>query len=210
MIKISYSITVCNERNEVEILINQLQKYIRPIDEIVVLFDERNGSDEVREYLETIENITLIRAEFNNNFAQFKNKIFDYATGDFIFQIDADEIPHHLLLSYLPDIIDGNPEVELYWVPRVNILDGDIEEVNQYVQSQGWNINEKLWVNWCDPQGRIYKNDYPRISWKSAVHETIQGATTWTRLPATDESMSLLHKKSLSKQIKQNELYAKL
>ena len=72
MNKISYCISVCNERSEIELLINQLNKYIRSVDEIVVLFDEKNGSDEVREYLETIENITFIRANFNNNFAEFK------------------------------------------------------------------------------------------------------------------------------------------
>ena len=72
--RISYCITVCQERKEVAILLNQLFKYIRPVDEIIVLFDEKNGSDEVREYLETIENITLIRANFDNDFATFKKQ----------------------------------------------------------------------------------------------------------------------------------------
>ena len=67
---IPYDVTVCNERKEIEILLNQLYKYICHIDEIVVLFDEKNGDNVTREYLETVENITLIRADFNNNFGQ--------------------------------------------------------------------------------------------------------------------------------------------
>ena len=211
MNKVSYCVTVKNEIIEIQKLIPHIQKYIRPIDEIIILFDEKNGSDEVREYLETIENITLIRADFNNNFADFKNKFFNYCEKDsFIFQIDADELPHHLLLSYLPDIIDSNPDVELFWVPRINtLIDAPEEKIKQYVESQGWIMDENGWINKWDYQGRLYKNDYPRIKWEGVVHEKIMGAKIQTLLPG-ESYLAFKHEKTLSKQIKQNELYNKI
>lgn len=208
MNRISFAVTCCQERKEIELLLNHLQRFIRSgIDEIVVLFDEKNGSDEVREYLETIENITLIRANFDNNFALFKNRLFSYCSKEYIMFIDADELPHHLLLSYLPDILDGNPDVELFWIPRINTLEG--ENVEEYIRSQpGWSLNEKKWLNWPDMQSRICKNK-PHIRYSGKVHETIQGAKIYSSLPA-EEYLSLYHHKQLIKQIKQNELYNNL
>ena len=210
MNKISYCITVCNERIELQTLLEQLNKYIRPVDEIVVLFDEKNGSDEVREYLETIENITLIRANFDNNFAELKNKLFNYSTKDFIIQIDADELLTSVLIEYLPEIIDSNPDVELFWVPRINtLIDAPEEKIKQYVESQGWIMDENGWINKWDYQGRLYKNDYPRIKWEGVVHEKIMGAKIQTLLPG-ESYLAFKHEKTLSKQIKQNELYNKI
>jgi glycosyltransferase involved in cell wall biosynthesis len=139
MNKISYCVSVCTERVEVQLLLEQLFRFKRDIDEILVLFDEKNGSNEVREYLETIENITLIRADFNNDFATFKNKFANYATGDYIIQLDADEVPHHLLLAYLPDILDGNPNIDLFWIPRINT----VKNIGlSQIQEWGWNVSK--------------------------------------------------------------------
>jgi len=215
MNKISYCITCCQEIIEIQKLIPHIQRFKRECDEIIVEFDEKNGSDEVREYLETIENITLIRANFDNDFASFKNKLFDYINRyhpdiTHTFWIDADELPHHLLLSYLPDILDGNPDVDLFWVPRINTLTGaSAEELDYYIQSQGWTINDKGWINWPgDMQGRLVKNKLS-IRWNGVVHETIQGAEIYSALPQ-EEYLALYHPKQLSKQIKQNELYNKI
>ena len=211
MNKISYCITCCNEIMEIQKLIPHIQHFKRRNDEILVLFDEKNGSDEVREYLETIENITLIRADFNNNFADFKNKFFNYCEKDsFIFQIDADELLTSVLIEYLPEIIDSNPDVELFWVPRINtLIDAPEEKIKQYVESQGWIMDENGWINKWDYQGRLYKNDYPRIKWEGHVHEKIVGVKTQSMLPA-EEYMSLKHEKTLLKQKIQNELYNKI
>ncbi len=252
MNKISYALTVCQEIDEIQKLIPHIQKYKREIDNILVLFDEKNGSDEVREYLETIENITLIRANFDNNFASFKNKIFSYLPQDctHVFFLDADELPHHLLLSYLPDIIDGNPNVDLFWVPRINIVRGI---GLSHIEKWGWNVSkldnykeEKVFdlnipeqkdeyellnkynlifdgqitdnfvyacfytpiINKWDMQGRIVKNK-PNIRYSGRVHEIIQGAEVFSRLPE-EEFLSLIHDKQISKQVKQNKLYSNI
>jgi len=51
---ISYAITVCNERNEVEKLISFLIQNKQPGDEIVVLFDTNNGTNGVESFLDTV------------------------------------------------------------------------------------------------------------------------------------------------------------
>ena len=211
MNKISYCVSVCTERVEVQLLLEQLFRFKRDIDEILVLFDEKNGSNEVREYLETIENITLMRADFNNDFATFKNKFFSYVSQDttHLYFLDADELPHHLQLSYLPDILDGNPNIDLFWIPRVNTLVGaDEKEIKQYVSSQDWKMNDKSWIQWPDYQSRICVNN-GLIKYSGAVHEQLIGAKTQSLLPA-EEYMSLKHEKTLKRQIIQNQLYSKI
>ena len=45
--KISYAITVCNEFVEIQKLIPFILKHKRSIDEIVILYDQKNGSEGV-------------------------------------------------------------------------------------------------------------------------------------------------------------------
>ena len=41
-------------------------------------------------------------------------------------------------MEYLPQIIGINPEVDAYWVPRINTLGGDEYEIDQYTTMIGW------------------------------------------------------------------------
>ena len=49
--KISYAITVCNEIDEIKRLVPFLLKHKRKEDEIVILFDEKNGNEDVLNFL---------------------------------------------------------------------------------------------------------------------------------------------------------------
>ena len=91
-------------------------------------------------------------------------------SGDWIFQIDADEVPHETLIELLPEIILSNPDNEVIRVPRVNTVNGLTEE---YIRQWGWNVDEKGWVNWPDFQWRIYKNN-TKIKWVNKVHEVLE------------------------------------
>ena len=162
--KISYAITVCNEYEEIQRLLSFLLLNIREEDEIVVLFDKKSGTAEVWEYLIELrkhEYIKLTPKTFKNHFADWKNYLKDLCIGDYIFQIDADEIPDESLINNLPLILEANPNNEVYLVPRINTVEGLTEE---HIEKWRWNVNEKEWVNWPDYQWRIYKND-PTIKW---------------------------------------------
>lgn len=138
--KISYAITVCNELIEIQLLISHLLKYKRKQDEIVVVYDVVNGSWEVEEFLRSHS----IKGEFrwypysfDNNFADLKNYMTKLCNGDFIFNIDADEIPHEFLIQNLYDILSLN-DIDIYLTPRINIVDGI---GLSHVQKWGWNIS---------------------------------------------------------------------
>ena len=206
--KISYAITVCSELVEIQRLISHLVKYKRKQDEIVVVYDIINGSKGVEEFLRSHsinDEFKWYPYSFDNNFADLKNYLTTLCTGNYIFQVDADEIPHISLMENLPEILSSN-DIDVILVPRVNTVEGLTDE---HIQKWGWRVNSEGWVNWPDYQWRIYKKDYPKIKWEGKVHEKIVGYSTYTWLPE-DISLSLAHPKTIEKQEKQNSLYNNL
>ena len=200
--KISYAITVCNELEEIKRLIPFLLEHKRPEDEIVVLWDE-NGDFKVWEYVISIPELRHFRDYFNKNFAEWKNKLSLICKGDYIFQIDADEIPNDFLIEHLPSILENNVDVIL--VPRVNTVQGITP---QHIQAWGWTQNDKGWIQFPDYQWRIYKNSHD-IKWKNKVHEVLEGYKTYAYLLEFEE-YSLYHHKHISRQESQNNFYSKL
>jgi hypothetical protein len=204
--KISYAITVKDELIELDRLLFRLQKYKRNIDEIVVVHDGLNGSPQVEQYLkaQTVSSSPFRwhSFEFKNNFSELKNYMTQLCTGDYIFQIDADEFPNEYLVSILPTILESNPETEVYLTPRVNTVEGLTEH---HIQKWGWNVNENGWVNFPDYQWRIWKNK-PEIKWINKVHERLDGFKTYVTLPPQEE-FSLYHPKDIERQEKQNKFY---
>jgi len=206
--KISYGITVCDEYEEIKHLLDFLIQNKREKDEIVVLFDDSNSTREMEALLHSYrkeKHIILYVDYFGGHFADWKNKLTQKCSGDYIFQIDADEIPHDYLIESLHEILETNPEVEVYQVPRVNTVEGLTQE---HIQKWGWYVNENGWVNFPDYQWRIYKN-IPEIKWKNKVHEILEGYKTTALIPAF-EDLSLYHPKTIERQETQNNYYSKL
>ncbi len=202
--KISYAITVCNEFIEIQRLLNFLVNTKRKEDEIVILYDETNGDPLIEEYLRA----NSINGEFNwhkdkfeNHFADWKNKLNNLCTGDYIFQIDADEYPNIHLIESLPFILENN-ESDIILVPRVNIVQGITP---QHVQAWSWKQNDKGWIQWPDKQWRIYKNT-SGIKWINKVHEKLTGYKNYSHLPEI-EDYALYHLKTIERQEKQNNYY---
>lgn len=203
--KISYAITVCNELEEIGYLIQFIHQYKRPEDEICVLLDKPKAPQQLIDQLyrySSADWIILKESTFQGHFADWKNELTTICSGDYIFQIDADEYPNEYLIESLPEILETNSEVEVYVVPRVNTVEGLTQE---HIQKWGWHINESGWVNYPDYQWRIYKNS-SNIKWKNKVHEVIDGYKTMAQLPAY-EDLSLYHPKTIDRQEKQNNFY---
>ena len=203
--KISYAITVCNEFVEIQKLLPFLLENKRDEDEITILFDVQGGTDKVEEYLrtESVNNeFNWIKSNFKGHFADWKNYLTTLCSGDYIFQIDADEIPNWYLINYLPEILESNPDNEVYLVPRINTVTGLTQE---HITKWRWNVNENGWVNWPDYQWRIWKNK-PEIKWVNKVHERLEGFKTYSTLPQEPE-FSLKHPKDIKRQEKQNSYY---
>ena len=202
--KLSYSIPVCNELSEIKRLIPFLLQTKQPDDEVVVLFDSTNGSDEVKDYLMNASERGEFKwydYPFDGHFGNMKNHLTSLCSGDYIFQIDADEIPNEALMLNIHAILEEN-EVDVVLVPRVNTVEGLTDE---HIKKWGWNVDENGWVNFPDYQWRLYKNK-KSIQWQNKVHETLIGYNTISNLPSIEE-LSLYHPKTIDRQEKQNALY---
>ena len=209
MLNVTYAITVCNEIEEITRLVNFLHPRIQSDDEILIQYDEDGVTDSVKDYLSIIntlhQNIKVIGFPLNNDFASFKNNIKNHATGIFIFQIDADEIPHEYLIANMHDFLESNKDVDMFFVPRVNTVEGLTQE---HIKKWRWNVNEKGWVNWPDVQTRIYRRT-SEIEWEGKVHERIKGYNTLTVFPQ-EEEFALYHPKDIERQERQNNYYETL
>jgi hypothetical protein len=203
--KISYAITVCNEFIEIQRLVNFLLQHKRIQDNIVILFDEANGDLGVESYLRSHSQngeFHWHKGKFDRHFANWKNKLSKMCNGDYIFQIDADEIPNENLIAVLPDVLAENENIDVFLVPRINTVKGLTPE---HISKWGWKVNDAGWVNWPDYQWRIWKNT-PEIQWVNKVHERLDGFKTYTAMPDV-EYFALYHPKTIEKQEKQNQLY---
>jgi len=207
---ISYAIPVCNEWIQLEQLLNKLFKRKRKQDEIVVQCDKGNTTPSVYQVLQEYSTyysvgFKVIEFPLNGDFATFKNNLKKHCSGDWIVQVDADEMLGNVLIDNIPNIIESNPHNDVYLVPRVNTVKGLTQE---HIQQWGWNVNEKGWVNWPDYQWRILRNT-PKINWINKVHERLDGFKTYARFPEM-EDLALKHPKDIKRQEKQNEFYNKL
>lgn len=139
-LRISYGITVCSELEEVKRLVNFLLSNKRKEDEIVILFDEKNGTQIVKDYLTSIAHqATVAVHDFENHFADWKNLLNSYCSGDYIVQYDADELPNQELISNLPHILEANPELDVLLVPRVNTVEGLTQK---HIEKWGWGVTK--------------------------------------------------------------------
>ena len=197
--KISYGITVHNEAEELQKLLEILNNGMDEEDEIVVCVD---GDDEkveavLGEYLSE-NNATVYKRKLDGDFSAQKNSVIEKSTGDYIFHIDADK----LLLLQIKRIIEMNDNVDLIWIPRVNTIDG-MEQ--RHIQKWGWKVSDKNWVNYPDYQARVFRRD-ESIRWTRPLHEFINGCKTYAHLPPQEE-LSLYHPKTIERQEKQNMFY---
>jgi len=206
--KISFAITVCNEIEEIKRLVPFLLKHKRINDEIVVLFDQKNGDQDVLDFLlefNKLPNVQTWRGfDFDNNFSDWKNKLNEYCDGDYIFQLDADEMISEYMVKNVSEIISLNPEVELFLLPRINTVEGITDD---HIKTWNWKLDDLGRVNYPDYQGRLYKKG---LLWEGKVHERIVGVKHYSLLPSDEEMYCIEHHKNIKKQEKQNNLYVNI
>jgi glycosyltransferase involved in cell wall biosynthesis len=205
---LSYAIPVCNEWVQLEYLLNYLFKNKRSQDEVVIQCDEGNTTSSVYQVLKQFSDykqLKVIEFPLNKDFASFKNNLKDACSGDYIFQIDADEYPDDYLMATVEEVIKMNDSVDVFWIPRINKVNGLTQE---HINKWRWNVDQDGRVNFPDYQCRILKN-VKRIKWKNKVHEVLTGHKSESHLPANDE-YCLIHLKDIKRQEKQNAFYKQL
>ena len=224
---ISYCIAVHNEHVELNLLLEQLFKFLGPNDEIIVQGDQGKVTNRVISVLHSYtKDARLVYLEYplQKDFATFKNNMVKQAKKDYVFLLDADEFPPDFLLSNLEFILEANSEIEVIRIPRTNVVQG---LTNQHIKKWKWKVDlvqiqgsefqtvlrEKYnittdqisIVNFPDYQSRIWKN-HLGIEYYGKVHEQLEDFKSYSHLPA-DLEYSIFHVKGIDRQEKQNEFY---
>ena len=205
---ISFCITTKNEGRYVDGLLTQL----------IAMLDKSNGEDEIviiDDYSDDEETVDILNDWRNNwpiidfyqrhlrkDFGAHKNFGIEKCSKHWIFQIDADETLAHALEENVHSLLLDNSKIELFLVPRVNIVNGITQED---IKKWGWIQNEKGWNMWPDYQTRIFQNT-KNIKWQGKIHERFGGFKTWFH-PPEEEQWSLLYLKEDARKRGQNELY---
>ena len=214
--KISYLVTVHNETLELLQLIEKLKTHIDfvAINDEVVILDDFSDNEDTKKILAKAKSygFTVVQHELNKNFSEHKNYGSKRCVGDFVCQIDSDEYLFPNMLNNMHELLESNPTVELYRVPRVNIVRG---ATDNDARNWGWYISKLSEfgdlpiINWGngDYQSRIYKNSL-RIQWHKPLHETIMGASIVADLPK-EVDYAIIHDKTIDRQRAQNEFYNK-
>jgi|TARA_R110000824_G_scaffold6775_6_gene31325 glycosyltransferase involved in cell wall biosynthesis len=202
--KISYSILTHNETDSLSELIQFLVKHKDEEDEIVIL-DDYSDNEKTKEILDTmcsIYDITFEQRNLHKDYAGQKNYLTRMCKGSYIINIDADELPNKWLIKNIKTILEANPTIDLYWVPRVNTVEGLTQE---HIDKWGWQVDENDWINFPDYQSRIWRNRQ-NMRWEKPVHEQLVGYTEHTFLPQ-EEHFCFYHPKDIDRQEKQNQFY---
>ena len=207
--KISYAVTVVDEIKEIQTLLPLLIENKKEEDEIIVQYDNQKVSVEVLEYLNDLTFEKKINKTIgyplNGDFGTYKQHLTQNCIGDWIFQLDADETIDPILIESLPNILLGNETIEMFFIPRINIVNG---LTPAHIAKWRWQVNENGWVNFPDVQGRLYRNKQS-IFWAGKVHEQLQGFESYSIFPQED-TYCIKHIKEIERQEKQNNFYEQL
>ena len=155
----------------------------------------------ILDYYTSAEGVICEQRNLVGDYGTQKNYLKGMCSGDYSFNLDADEMITHWFMKDIHEILEGN-EVDLIYVPRINTVEGITE---QHVRGWGWSINEKGWINYPDWQGRIFRNR-PNIRWEKPVHEQLVGFQTYAHLPQ-EQKYSITHSKTIDRQMEQNRFY---
>ncbi len=218
MLSISYLVTVHNEGKTFENLLSRLIEFIDAEDEIVIIDDFSDNPETktiLSQYLPSSQslnqgkNVRVYQHALDKNYGGHKNYGSEKCKNPWIFQLDGDECPSEVLLLNIKEIIELNPEVEVFALPRINDFRGVTQE---HAKAWGWTLTrcsaceDRLIVQWPDYQGRIYKNEPSRIRWDRRLHEKLEGHKRFVQLPPSFE-IAIYHNKTIETQLATNKRY---
>ena len=100
--KISYGLTAWIEHQALDRLLTFLKPRIDDEDEIIIVYDQNRATPEVMAVMENFQrdNYRYYPFNFQQDWLANKNYLGEMCTGDYIFQIDADELPNEFLPAF--------------------------------------------------------------------------------------------------------------
>jgi len=140
-------------KNEEENIINCLDRALKVVDEAIIV--DTGSTDKTKELLGEKygddTRVKIIEEKWENDFSKARNKSLEYATGDWVLILDADErifCDRGQLEAFL-----RNSDQPAYNIPIYNIFDKDSFTVSTSMI-------------------RLYKNNNPK--YKGAIHEQLE------------------------------------
>lgn len=201
--KITYAICVCTEHRELDSLLTCLKHLKDDEDDINVLVDSGKVTEKVKKVIEE-HGVTTCERLFNGNFSEQRNYHIDQCSGDYIFVLDADEIPQEMLIKNIKHVITET-SADIIYIPRMNIIPGYTQE---WLKKYNFHINDSGFINWPDMQSRVFKNN-GTIKWEKGLHEKLEGGEKCIGLQA-DVQLGIWHVKTIKKQELQDTFYKAL
>lgn len=202
---LSYLVTCHNETRSLSDLLSKLHTSLKPNHEIVIVDDYSDSSETLKildEY-QGVERVTIQKHRLDNNYSAQKNFGIDQCKGDWIFQLDSDELPTDLLLNNIDLILESNSQCELLWLPRCNYFSGVTQKD---IDDWGWQMTDGM-VSFPDYQSRLFRNK-PHIRFRRRVHERVEGHTLFAMFPP-QKDVAIIHTKTIEKQRESNQNYMK-
>lgn len=213
--KVTYGIGCCNEIEELKRLLPFILQHKQEQDEVVVQWDSSGGTQEVVDYVTSFDNVVFaednLRDDEGPDFAAFKNRLLDRSTGDWHFQIDADEVPSVGIMQILHDFL-ANADADLVGMARADIIVCDSQETFNKM-NQVCNFRPKQWLEGygmllnVGTQRRLIKVGSD-IRWAPRLHEQPKHEKKMDRLPFDGTMRYVLHHdKTPERQHKQHWFY---
>jgi hypothetical protein len=186
---------VCNESRELFSLLTFLLKVKDSEDDIIVVVDSLHKTDKVDRVIDHFKDSISVYERPFDNFLDNSNFHIEKATGDYIFGVDADEMPQEGLIRNIKSVIEAS-EGDVICIPRINIHPGGTQDFFERCQ---FHVNENGWVNWPDYQGRVYKKN-GIIHWgHDTTHAKLIGGERNILINPIPQ-LALWHIKSIEKQ----------
>lgn len=165
---LSFAVTVHDEGTYVRRLLERLHTVASrnpALFEIVVVDDYSDDPMTLEILNEYSPKIKISQHRLLGDFAAQKNYLNSQCEKAWILQLDADEIMDEDFLNNMPLYIESNPQVEAYWFPRINTVDGlELRHVRDY----HWvlhTIDDHVTAKEIDPASEEYRllKDYNYI-----------------------------------------------
>jgi glycosyltransferase involved in cell wall biosynthesis len=201
---LSYLITCHNETDSLDKLLSKLIEHKKDDHEIILLDDYSDNPKTVEIIQKYKSEVNFYQRDLDKNYGAHKNYGIEQCKGQWIFQLDADELPTDELVKNIDPILQSNSQNEVIWLPRLNYFVGVTElDVNNW----GWRLHDGM-INFPDYQSRLYRNK-TNIRYQRRLHEKVEGYKSYTFIPP-QKDYAIIHEKTIEKQRQTNVNYNKL
>ncbi len=197
MMRISYAILSHNEGASLATLLAAIRRPSRAFAWEIVIVDDFSDDPLTREILaaEEYAGSKIIKHALGGDFGAQKNVLTEQCSCDYVFNLDADELPPTRLVAQADVYCRREPDVDVFELPRLNTV---ADATDADLLAWGKTRNALGHIDWPDWQQRLYRRT-PSLRWQGRVHEKLVGYRKLLRFPA-EPGFAIMHAKTRAQQ----------